>query len=260
MTIIVIFFYFAYHLWWKSERPAGSLGFRVPMIPFLFHSEGGIARAGRKLKKRPIINKTRNLDNRKYSLPFTIFITSLVILFFCGGVMGVSALVGQSELTKGSYVDSGRAGVNDELQEITLENSITGYTSEHSSSDNLLDIPEENQERLINIEANLNWRDEGSSFIGGSNEPDEFKVSILAPNDELEESGFSSSGTTTVSFILPDHNSRDFINNYMGEWVIVVEAGDCGDDQSVMGIRTSADNGNDWTLDYSYTYMGIQQL
>jgi membrane protease YdiL (CAAX protease family) len=260
MTIIVIFFYFAYHLWWKSERPAGSLGFRVPMISSLFKPDGGIAGIGRKLKKRPIINKTRNIDNRKYSIPFTIFITSMIILFFCGGVMGVSALVGHSELTKGSHVGSGQNGVKDDLQEITLEYSISGYTSEHGSSDNLLDIPEKNQERLIKIEAKLNWRDEESSFIGGTNQPDEFKVSILAPNDELEESGFSSSGTTTVSFILPDHNSRDFINNYMGEWLVVVEAGDCGDDQSVMGIRTSVDNGNEWTLDYSYSYMGVQQV
>jgi hypothetical protein len=142
---------------------------------------------------------------------------------------------------------------NSELIEFSEEFSGSGQTSERDSTDKEIIIE---HERLFEIRCTLSWVDPASSYVGGTNEPDEFKVSIIAPNgDTLDDSGFGTTGSVSASGELPDYNEEDFIENYVGPWVIQVEAGDCGDDSSALGFRTTADTGNNWDLSYSIKYM-----
>jgi hypothetical protein len=133
--------------------------------------------------------------------------------------------------------------------------SISGYTNENQETDETVTIE---TERLVEITCTLTWQDEGSSYFQGTNDPDEFQVSIIAPNDEtLAESSLSSSGSASATATLPDYNEKDFEDNYLGSWTLLVTAGNCGDDSAflpILGLRTTADTGNAWTLSYSFKY------
>ncbi len=142
-----------------------------------------------------------------------------------------------------------------EIQELSILGSESGTTAENSNTDLTIDI---DKEKLLEISCTLHWTDEPSQYFQGTNEPDEFKVSIISPKHEtVEESELSTSGTVTATASLPDYEEAEFIDNYIGDWIIRIEAGNCGDDSArvpLLGIRLTEDLGNDWTLDYSYRY------
>jgi MFS family permease len=141
-----------------------------------------------------------------------------------------------------------------ELTEFTFEDSESDYTNENQMSDLPLMLDEE---KLTGVTCSLSWTDEPSQYRLGTNEPDEFKVVIIAPNGDEEDSGFSTTGSVSASVIL-DYEEDGFEDDYLGEWTIRVEAGDCGDDSAILplgGFLTTPDDGNEWTLDYSYAYM-----
>ncbi|WP_455392636.1 hypothetical protein [[Eubacterium] cellulosolvens] len=141
-----------------------------------------------------------------------------------------------------------------EWREATGSGSESGHTNERDSTEVTIEI---SQETLKGISCTLSWTDEPSSYFQGENAPDEFKVEIIAPNDEtLAESDLSTSGSISAGATLPNYEETDdFTTNYVGPWVIRVTAGDCGDDSSRLGFRQTADNGNDWELEYTYHYM-----
>ena len=255
MAIIAILFYFAYRIWWKGKRPAGSLGFEVPGVSSLFRPEGFIARTGWKIKNFFLFRGARNFDKYNTTIPkvFTIIFMSITILIFCFGVMGVSAIFGESvDDAFGSSAGSGDSGGEpvDELL-VIVPGSTSGYTNENSATDLPLTIEEEN---LIEVSCQLTWTDEATAYFRGTNQPDEFKVIIIAPDgNTMAESGFDTSGMISVTADLTsDEGSSDM--NYQGGWTIHIEAGECGDDEGPLGLRSSADNGNDWDLEYSFSY------
>ncbi|MCK5560737.1 MAG: hypothetical protein KAJ51_09100, partial [Thermoplasmata archaeon] len=143
-----------------------------------------------------------------------------------------------------------------ELTGFTFEDSTSGYTNENQMSDLPIMIDEE---KLTGVTCRLSWTDEPSQYFQGTNAPDEFKVVIIAPNGDEEDSGFSTSGSISASIEL-NYTEADFEANYLGEWIIRVEAGNCGDDSAFIalgGVRTTPDNGNDWDLEYSYQFMEL---
>ena len=105
----------------------------------------------------------------------------------------------------------------------------------------------------------LTWVDEDSQYFLGTNDPDQFQVKILNPAGEvMAESGFSTSGSVSASSGKMDYTEDEFEEHFLGDWNIVVEAGDCGDDYArpnAFGlVRSSPDDGNEWALQYSFTY------
>jgi hypothetical protein len=133
----------------------------------------------------------------------------------------------------------------------------SGYTNENNTSDVEFDLYEE---YTTSLNLNLLWTDEPSSYFQGTNEPDTFKLTIISPTDEtIQESDFNISGLITITVNLnPDEYL--YTDNYLGTWRILVEAGNCGDDASRFGMRTTPDTGNDWTLDISYQYYVKEDL
>jgi hypothetical protein len=77
----------------------------------------------------------------------------------------------------------------------------------------------------------------------------------------LDESSISTSGSVSATAVLPNYEETDdFSTDFLGDWTIRIEAGDCGDDSAFIalgGVRTTADNGNDWDLEYSYQFMEL---
>jgi MFS family permease len=139
--------------------------------------------------------------------------------------------------------------------DITFEATTSGYTNERQSVEMPFTIGDDIK-RLTSVSCTLTWTDEPSQYFQGTNEPDEFQVSIQAPNGDIEASGFSTSGSVSASMEV-NFTQSGYTENYIGQWVIIVEAGDCGDDSAFIalgGVRTTADDGNDWDLEYSYVY------
>ena len=138
------------------------------------------------------------------------------------------------------------------LIDIINAESTSGYTNENS----VIDIPITiDKEKLVVISCSLTWTDEATSYFQGTNEPDEFQVILIAPNGDEFESGFSTTGLVSVNTGTKlNYSASNFRDNYLGQWTIRVQAGDCGDDFSRFGLRSTADTGNDWDLDYSYTF------
>jgi hypothetical protein len=145
------------------------------------------------------------------------------------------------------------SGSTMELQSFEEVKTESGYVQENS----FIDVPETiERDKLQTVECRLTWTDEPSQYFQGTNEPDELGITIIAPNGEESDTDSSTGGSVSVSFQLPDYEEdKEFEEKYMGEWTFRVEAGNCGDDSSRLGFRTTADNGNDWNLEYSYTYM-----
>ncbi len=144
------------------------------------------------------------------------------------------------------------------FEEIEISGTEPGYTNENQASEFTFIISEETP-KLVWVNCSLSWTDEPSNYPLGTNDPDEFRVTIIAPDgNPADESGFSTSGSISASVEL-DHTEDGFEESYLGEWTILIEAGTCGDDNSLASIFgiifTTEDTGNDWSLDYSYTYL-----
>jgi hypothetical protein len=143
-------------------------------------------------------------------------------------------------------------------EEIIISGTEPGYTNENQVYDFSFTISEETP-KLKWVNCSLSWTDEPSNYPLGTNEPDQFGVSIIAPDGtSMDESGFTTAGSASASVEL-DFTVEEFIDTYLGEWTIRIEAGTCGDDSSVGSIfgivLTTEDQGNAWSLDYSYTYL-----
>jgi MFS family permease len=187
----------------------------------------------------------RVFDNKIMSfIPLLI----IPIILFTSFSFGTFNYIGPEE-------DEEEVGPIFEWGEISTTES--GYTSENNQADVQFEIPEENY-RLSWINCTLTWQDESSSFFRGTNRPDEFKLTLINPNgDTISESSMSTSESVslTTAIDLEENLQEDL----MGTWIIVVEAGNCGDDFAIGGFRSSSDDGNDWSLEYSYTFLQESQ-
>jgi membrane protease YdiL (CAAX protease family) len=141
---------------------------------------------------------------------------------------------------------------NFETTNVTETYSST--VDENSQDDFQFEIAEDNY-RLLWINATLTWQDESSGFFGGTNDPDNFKISIINPNgDTIAESSMENSGSISLNAPI-DHTVENFKEENTGTWILVIEAGECGDDFSRFGFRTIQDSGNTVSLDIQYTFL-----
>lgn len=132
--------------------------------------------------------------------------------------------------------------------------TISGTTNENSKSPNTLNITDKN---VTLVKFVLTWTDEPDKIIM-TNQPDEFKIEAIAPNNQTNASAFvknaqSQAGTVTLISGFAPQAFPD--KSGTGEWKINVYAGNCGDWTGPLGIRTSPDTGNSWQLTISYTYL-----
>jgi hypothetical protein len=149
---------------------------------------------------------------------------------------------------------TGGSETSTELVETIQTVSHSGYVNENSQEQVAVTIE---YEMLLEVSCDLTWTDEVSTYFQGTNEPDELGVFILnSGGTEIANSGLNPSGSAQISTGTIDYQQENFEENFMGEWMIVVEAGDCGDDFARFGIRSTPDNGNDYSLEISIKYLG----
>ena len=139
----------------------------------------------------------------------------------------------------------------DELVEVDHNfPAITGEAGENTEEDRTLNFE---HQRATSVSVTLTWTDEGSSYVRGTNEPDEMGFLLTAPGGESFSSDISTSGSVSESFTLDESMARD---HYTGEWIITIICGDCGDDYGPLGFRSSADTSASFRCTVTITYMG----
>jgi hypothetical protein len=133
--------------------------------------------------------------------------------------------------------------------------SKSGSTTEGQDSEVELNLL---QDKITKVEATLTWQDEALSGIGSrknTNEPDVFSISLTTPSGVEEEGGQSNSGSTSVSYSVPEETPEE-----PGIWIFTVTCIDAGDIVGVGGYRVvDQDNGNAWNLEITITYDTLEE-
>jgi MFS family permease/GNAT superfamily N-acetyltransferase len=129
----------------------------------------------------------------------------------------------------------------------------SGYTNEQQTSEVIVTIE---QNRLAWLNCTLTWQDEPNSNFRYTNEPDFFNIIINAPGGDSWSTSSESDGSVSVS-VPVDYTMDGYGEAFKGDWTIIVEAGNCGDQTLIrpsLGLQDISDDGNLWDLEYDYTY------
>lgn len=111
---------------------------------------------------------------------------------------------------------------------------------------------------VYNVVFTLTWTDEAAKPLM-TNKPDTFQLTVTSPTGVQNQSKQTANdaggkGTITLTVNYPDSNITK--NNGTGTWKVSVSCTDAGDQAgSILGIRTSADTGNAWSLNVAYGYL-----
>ena len=96
----------------------------------------------------------------------------------------------------------------------------------------------------------LTWdAGEQSSFISGTNDPDQVGFELISPAGQTYSEQPSASGSLEQSYYLPE--PEDETSNW-GVWTMTIICGDCGDDHGPLGFRTSSDTDSAYSLSLEF--------
>ena len=248
-----VLLYVFYRLFWKKDRPEGSLGFRVPVI-----SETKILR---RIRVRS--------DDISFSWSATIFALLVSSIVFSGLVMGFGAAFGTMDPTLMTdrivgmgEIGGGGTNMEDfEMQTVFIpavsDHAVEGQTKEMVST-----IEAQN---VANVTFTLTWRDEADADGRHENQPDSFSLIVRSPDGsvEVEYAGSNSHGTEgviemQVAMLDVSHPPEELpYMNGTGDWDVTIEVS-AGDHEPVVfdpfNMRTISDSGNDFTLDVAYDF------
>ena len=139
----------------------------------------------------------------------------------------------------------------------TAQQTITGSGSENSEKEHGMSVCVTN---LVTFSVSLTWQDEGAARPGQTNQPDELGISVASPAGEAKsQKATTGSAKVDYSFPVTEKSAASKTSRAgMGPWSVNVEIGTCGDNTPLipdpLGLRTTPDTGNAYTLEITYTY------
>jgi membrane protease YdiL (CAAX protease family) len=233
LSIMLPIFYIVYLVWWKHDKPL---------------EQGPLANIARKFENIKITHKIRELDSGKWPKGNPLIITAIIVFIFCLASIPVAGWIGTDDPDK--FADR-MIGESSKTIMVYDNGSITdsGILSEGSETE----IPIEFiNNYIISIRISLTWTDEGSSFFGGTNEPDTFTIQLLDPDGNILEEDSGDSGNLGISWSPTDPEDKQ----YNGTFTVLVMLDTAGDDFSRFGLRSQQDTSNDYSaiIDYSSYY------
>jgi len=141
----------------------------------------------------------------------------------------------------------------DEYTLVSMSEEITGSAQENSEEEKSFTISDPN---VVSAIFTLTWQDEPAASNRQTNEPDEFTLEVSPPENASTESSSSDAGSITIS-IEYERQDKEY-DNGTGDYEVIIILGNCGDHEPTvfdpLGLRTTADNGNAWTLSIDYEY------
>ena len=141
----------------------------------------------------------------------------------------------------------------------TVSQTITGSGQENSQKDYNITV---NYTNLATFSATLTWQDEPANRPGQTNQPDELGLTAASPAGEARsDKKTASQGEVTLDFAFPvtEKTAASKASKAgQGSWTVTVEVGPCGDHTPLLpdplGLRTTPDSGNAFTLEITYSY------
>jgi hypothetical protein len=187
-----------------------------------------------------------------------ITIGAVCIVFMLGGAPFVFYPVGEvpvpkiaieGELTEPTYGqgDYAEAGYSE-------ENSISSYTV-YPSMDGAITW----------MYCTLIWEDEDPVGPLFTNHPDKFQLIIHTSTGTEVSSELSGEGLIELHYEEPSAPTEDdppasklnYVSAFAGPWVIEIVCGECGDQESLFGLRVYSDGGNAWDLYAEYGFYAL---
>lgn len=172
-----------------------------------------------------------------------------VILIFVVSIFMVESSSYMDGLYSIGY--SGQIGPDYDIREIAVELDIqSGYAPENSG----VEFTFEPEQKAVSFSIVLEWVDEIPQQLL-QNQPDNFQVIVRSPSGvEMRSPSVSNQvgnpGRLEFTAILD--NAEEYGVGELGTWTVIIQAGDCGDQTSL--LRTVQDGGNEFSFDVSYEY------
>jgi membrane protease YdiL (CAAX protease family) len=245
MVFIVLFAYAGYRLWWRGDRPAGSLGFRMrgvshPTSP----DRKWLHRARSFLGGRFVVRLATRLDRSRGWRPemmalgmvFVVLLGNLALTGALGTVPPPGTAPGLGPLGPG---DDGKG-----LRTLPLQTEH-GYVYEGDTQDFPYRYAENH--RYVHINVTLTWQDEAPP-ARYTNEPDTLRLEVQVDDGsgfETIAQDSSATGTVTLRWSSEDNARLDTV-------MVSVTAVECGNmvpTINPLGLRERADTGNSFNLE-----------
>ncbi len=105
----------------------------------------------------------------------------------------------------------------------------------------------------------LSWQDEQSSRILGVNQPDSFRLTLVSPNNRVLDGASEESFTGSASISVQAPEGAEDLS---GDWAVEITCTDAGDIRSrgpFGAITLDPDDGNEWALSGSVTYLSEKE-
>jgi hypothetical protein len=142
--------------------------------------------------------------------------------------------------------------------------SVTGYVGERSSEPEHFDLV---GDMIYAIEVTVSFRDEPDSGVRYDNTPDDFELTVTLPDGTSDtKTGFADEDNDrSVPFLFEWDEGITWADKKTGATNFVdvtIECTDAGDHTpffSPFNFRTTADNGNDYTVEVWHLYTGGDQ-
>jgi hypothetical protein len=154
---------------------------------------------------------------------------------------------------------NGNGGPKDDWQKWPkFQSSIelrSGYSTEFSEEIERFNLYEK---YITKIFIELTWEDEPSNYMGGTNEPDTFNITIITSQQkeiysDITGNPLGGEGKIRETIVVPEYEIAN--NTAVGEWTVKIFCQSCGEDTSNAPIpRISEDPGNSWEIKYYYEY------
>lgn len=243
ITINLALLYVFYRVFWKKDRPSGSLGFKIPIIS---DWKGPRARRFRR-------------DDSSISWGKTIFTLGVACVLFSGLVMGFGAAFGTMDPTVVADQIIGREDESNVVDLTTMElmnseiTSMNDYTGTGQTSQITQTIENEN---VVNVSFKLTWSDEADATFRHKNEPDTFTIDVSSPGGISEtETGantYGQQGLIEFKVAVPYEENPSLEGT--GAWNINITVESGNHEAPRFGPIGFIDSGNSFTLEISHEY------
>ncbi len=246
LVILVAFSYAGYRLWWKGDRPAGSLGFRVIGVSDASPGKGFIQSVHRFLASRRIVALARRVDISRGHTREALSLAIVGMVIF--GNLAISGALGQVPHFGTGDGNGPGGGMDGRLETLPLATEHA-YIFEETTEEYAYQQGNERWYAYINL--SLTWVDETPPFRF-ENLPDTLQVELFLDDGEdylllASDSGSGndvSGGSVTLSWAA-DGPMEGFA---IMVGVTAVECGNMVPLINIGGIRERADNGNSFDL------------
>ncbi len=246
LVILVAFSYVGYRLWWKGDRPAGSLGFKFLPVSDARPGTGLVHSLHGFLASRRVVLLARRIDRSGGHTREAMSLMAIGIVIL--GNLAISGAFGQVPIINPNGGGGPGPGYEGRLETLPLATEHR-YVYEGTEEDFACQMG--NERWYVHINVTLAWVDEAPP-LRFSNEPDELQVELFIDDGEeyvlLATDRGSGNDVTGGSATIQWTSDDPMKGHGIMLTVTAVECGPLVPFVNIGGLRERPDNGNNFDL------------